>query len=57
MDYVTLKWLHILSATFLFGTGVGSAFYLVGATLTRNVRTVAATARMVVIADWIFTSA
>ncbi|SPS00385.1 DUF2269 family protein [Cupriavidus taiwanensis] len=56
MDYVTLKWLHIVSATFLFGTGVGSAFYLVGATLTRNVRTVAATARMVVIADWLFTA-
>ncbi|MFS8975255.1 DUF2269 family protein [Cupriavidus necator] len=56
MDYVTLKWIHILSSTFLFGTGVGSAFYLVGATLTRNVRTVAATARMVVIADWIFTA-
>ncbi|WP_354683644.1 DUF2269 domain-containing protein [Cupriavidus necator] len=56
MDYITLKWIHILSSTFLFGTGVGSAFYLVGATLTRNVRTVAATARMVVIADWIFTA-
>jgi uncharacterized membrane protein len=56
MDYVTLKWIHIVSSTFLFGTGVGSAFYLAGATLTRDVRTVAATARMVVIADWIFTA-
>src|SRR5437868_3202422 len=56
MDYVALKWLHIVSSTVLFGTGVGSAFYLVGATLTGNVRTVAATARMVVIADWIFTA-
>ncbi|WP_454056560.1 DUF2269 family protein [Cupriavidus sp. Marseille-Q8015] len=56
MDYVTLKWLHVISSTLLFGTGVGSAFYLVGAVLTRNVRTVAATARMVVIADTLFTA-
>lgn len=56
MDYVTLKWIHILSSTFLVGIGVGSAFYLVGATLTRDSRTTAATARLVVIADWIFTA-
>ncbi|CAG2136771.1 DUF2269 family protein [Cupriavidus plantarum] len=56
MDYVTLKWIHVVSSTLLFGTGIGSAFYLVGAVATRNVRTVAATARMVVVADTLFTA-
>jgi uncharacterized membrane protein len=56
MDYVTVKWLHILSSTLLFGTGIGSAFYLLFATLSRDVRTIAAVTRYVVIADWLFTS-
>lgn len=56
MTYLIVKWLHIVSSTFLFGTGVGSAFYLLCATLTRNPAIVAAVARFVVIADWIFTS-
>ena len=38
MDYLLLKWLHILSSTFLFGTGIGSAFYMLVASLTRDVR-------------------
>ncbi len=25
--YLTVKWLHILSATILFGTGIGIAFF------------------------------
>lgn len=56
MDYIAVKWLHILSSTILFGTGIGSAFYLLAATLSRDVKTVAATARMVVVADWVFTA-
>lgn len=56
MDYVTLKWIHVVSSTLLFGTGVGSAFYLVAAVATRDLRATAATARMVVIADTIFTA-
>jgi uncharacterized membrane protein len=56
MDYVTLKWIHILTSTLLFGTGVGSAFYLLAATLTRDTRAVAVTSRHVVIADWLFTA-
>lgn len=28
IDLVTVKFLHVLSSTFLFGTGVGTAFYL-----------------------------
>lgn len=56
MDYVTVKWLHILSSTFLFGTGVGSAFYLLLASLSRDVRAIAVVSRHVVLADWLFTT-
>lgn len=56
MDYVTLKWLHVLSSTFLFGTGIGSAFYMLFANLSRDVRAIAVVSRIVVIADWLFTS-
>ncbi|HYD93839.1 MAG TPA: DUF2269 domain-containing protein [Noviherbaspirillum sp.] len=56
MDYVTVKWLHIMSSTFLFGTGVGSAFYLLVTSLTRDVRAVAVVSRQVVLADWLFTT-
>jgi len=35
---------------------VGSAFYLLAATLTRDSRAVAVTSRHVVIADWLFTA-
>ena len=55
-DYLIVKTLHILSATFLFGTGVGTAFYLLVTTLGRDVRVVAAVTRWVVIADWLFTA-
>lgn len=56
MDYVTAKWLHILSSTLLFGTGIGTAYYLFSATLTRNPVIIAAVARNVVNADWAFTA-
>ncbi len=56
MDYLTLKWLHVLTSTVLFGTGIGSAFYLLVATLSRDVRFIAAVTRWVVVADWLFTA-
>lgn len=56
MDYLLLKWLHILSSAFLFGTGIGSAFYMLVVTLARDVRATAVVARYVVIADWLFTT-
>ncbi len=56
MDYVTVKWLHILSSTLLFGTGIGSAFYMLCATLQRDPRVVYSVVRYVVIADWLFTA-
>lgn len=56
MDYLTVKWLHVLSSTVLFGTGIGSAFYLLMATWSRNPHAVAAVSRHVVVADWLFTA-
>jgi uncharacterized membrane protein len=56
MDYVVVKWLHILSSTFLFGTGIGSAWYMLFANISRDVRAIAVVSRNVVIADWLFTA-
>jgi len=56
MTYLVVKWLHILSSTVLFGTGLGSAFYMFFASRTRDPRVVASVVRHVVIADWIFTT-
>lgn len=56
MEYIVLKWLHIVSSTFLFGTGVGSAFYMLFISLGRDVRATAAVTRHVVLADWLFTT-
>jgi len=56
MDLIVVKYLHVLSSTFLFGTGVGTAFYLMVASWTRDAHVVAVVARYVVISDWIFTA-
>jgi uncharacterized membrane protein len=56
MDYLAVKWLHVISSTMLFGTGIGSAFYLLLATLGRNARAVATVSRYVVVTDWVFTA-
>jgi uncharacterized membrane protein len=56
MEYLIVKWLHILSSTVLFGAGVGSAFHLFMATIRRDAAGVAAAARTVVIADWVLTT-
>lgn len=56
MTYLLVKWVHVLSATVLFGTGVGSAFYLLSVSLSRDTRAVALVARRVVQADWLFTA-
>ena len=56
MSYLLVKWLHILSSTFLFGTGIGSAFYMLFTSISGDVRAIAVVSRYVVLADWIFTS-
>lgn len=54
--YLTAKWLHILSSTVLFGTGIGTAFQMVWAMRSRRVETIHSVASGVVLADWIFTT-
>lgn len=56
MDYVIVKWLHILTSALLFGTGIGSAFYFLCAGLRKDPAIVAFVASFVVIADWLFTA-
>ena len=55
-EYLIAKWLHILFSTLLFGTGIGTAFYLFFVSHTRNVAAIAVVSRFVVIADWWFTA-
>ena len=56
MEYQWLKFIHILSSTVLFGTGVGSAFYMYRANLSKDVPSIYFAAKNVVLADWLFTT-
>ena len=56
MDYLTVKWLHILSSVLMVGTGFGSAFYMFFANRQPDVRTRAVVSRLVVRADTWFTT-
>ena len=56
MEYLVAKWLHILSSTLLFGTGIGSAYYMLMTSLARDTRAIAIVVRKVVLADWLFTT-
>ena len=54
--YLLLKLAHIIGAAVLFGTGAGIAFFMLMAHRTRDVAPIAHTARVVVIADALFTA-
>ena len=54
--YFLLKIAHVIGATVLLGTGAGIAFFMLMAHRTRNAALIAHTARIVVIADWLFTA-
>jgi uncharacterized membrane protein len=54
--YVLLKFAHVIGAAVLLGTGAGIAFFMLLAHRTGDPRVVAAVARIVVIADFIFTA-
>ena len=54
--YLWIKLLHILSSTVLFGTGMGIAFFMLKAYLSKNDEAMAVTTRHVVVADWLFTA-
>lgn len=56
MEYLFAKWIHILSATLLFGTGLGSAFYKWRTDRTDNLHAIYVTNKNVVTADWLFTT-
>src|SRR5436190_9657739 len=56
MLYFTLKLVHVLGAATLFGTGAGIAFFMWMAHLTGKPSLIAGTARVVVIADTLFTA-
>ncbi len=56
MDYHLLKFAHVLGAIVLMGTGTGIAFFMFMAHRSQDPHFVAETARVVVIADIIFTA-
>jgi uncharacterized membrane protein len=56
MAYLIVKWIHIVSSTLLFGTGLGSAFYMFFTSRTQDTRAIAVVVKYVVIADWLFTT-
>lgn len=57
MDWtLVLRWLHVIGACVLLGTGAGIAFFMLMAHRTGNAALIAHTARIVVIADWVFTA-
>jgi len=53
---LALKLVHVLGAAMLFGTGLGIAFFMWMAHRTRDAAAIAAAARVVVIADAVFTA-
>jgi uncharacterized membrane protein len=56
MLYFELKYLHVIGAAVLLGTGAGIAFFMLLAHRTGNPVVVAGVARIVVIADFLFTA-
>jgi uncharacterized membrane protein len=56
MLYFVLKYLHLIGAAVLLGTGAGIAFFMLAAHLEGKPVVIAAVARIVVIADFIFTA-
>jgi uncharacterized membrane protein len=54
--YFLLKWLHVIGAAVLLGTGAGIAFFMLMAHRGGDVRVIAGVARIVVLADYMFTA-
>lgn len=55
MSYFLLKYLHVVGATVLLGTGIGIAFFMLMAHRSKDAAFIARTAGIVVLADTIFT--
>jgi uncharacterized membrane protein len=56
VTYSLLKYLHVIGATVILGTGSGIAFFMLMAHLSRDAAFIARTASVVVLADIIFTA-
>jgi uncharacterized membrane protein len=56
MSYFILKFLHVIGASVLLGTGAGIAFFMLAAHLGGKPAVIAGVARIVVIADFVFTA-
>jgi uncharacterized membrane protein len=56
MLYFVLKYLHVIGAAVLFGTGAGIAFFMLVAHLKGDPHIIAGVARIVVLADFVFTA-
>src|SRR4051812_50006127 len=54
--YWSLKYLHIIGAAVLLGTGAGIAFFMLLGHRTGKPAIIAAVARIVVLADFVFTA-
>jgi len=54
--YFALKFLHVIGAAVLLGTGAGIAFFMLLAHRTGDAATIAGIARIVVVADFLFTA-
>lgn len=54
--YLLLKAAHVVGATVLLGTGAGIAFFMLMAHRTRDPALIAHTAKIVVLADTVFTA-
>lgn len=55
-EYAIVKWIHIVSSTILFGTGLGTALHMWLTHHSGDVQAIATTARNVVRVDWMFTA-
>ncbi|BAQ16873.1 hypothetical conserved membrane protein [Methyloceanibacter caenitepidi] len=56
LTYLALKYLHVIGACVLLGTGAGIAFFMLMAHRTQDAGVIAGVARIVVIADYLFTA-
>jgi uncharacterized membrane protein len=54
--YFILKYLHVVGASVLLGTGAGIAFFMLRAHLMGDTAVIAGVARIVVLADFVFTA-
>ncbi|WP_029583889.1 DUF2269 domain-containing protein [Bradyrhizobium sp. URHD0069] len=55
-SYFLVKYLHVLGAIVILGTGIGTAFFMLMAHRSRDPAFIARTAAIVVIADMLFTA-